>query len=1142
MTMNGTEIAVIGMAGRFARARSIREFWRNLRAGAECITFLSDEELKTLGADPLMLDDPNYVKASSIMPEVELFDAAFFGINPREAELMDPQHRIFLESAWEALEHAGYDPDAYHGAIGVYAGGEALNTYLLFHLLSHPDILNSLDHLQTTIGNAADFLTTRVSYKLNLKGPSHLVQSACSTSLVAVHNACQALLHEECDMALAGGVSLSVKHRAGYRYLVGGMASPDGHCRAFDAKAQGTIFGSGVGIVVLKRLQDALDEGDTVHAVIRGTAINNDGSLKVGYTAPSVDGQAEVVLEALASAGVGADTISYIEAHGTGTPLGDPIEVQALTKAFRAETARRRFCALGSVKTNIGHLSAAAGVAGLIKTVLALSHKQLPPSLHFEQPNPNIDFDNSPFYVNAALSEWKANGSPRRAGVSSFGVGGTNAHIVLEEAPVVKESGSSRPFQLLVLSAKSGAALETATSNLVGELKHDGATANLADLAYTLQVGRQPFTHRRAVVCSSHEDAAAALETGAPQRVTTATVAPSVVFMFPGQGAQHVGMAAEIYRTEPTFRAEVDRCSHLLKPHLGLELTTLLYPSPEQTDEAAQQLTQTRFSQPALFVVEYALARLWMSWGVKPQAMIGHSIGEYVAACLAGVFNLEDALSLVAARGRMMQGLPCGIMIAVPLSEEEVSPLLRPHFSLAAVNGAASCVVSGSAEAFDELSRALAQKGVTAHRLQTSHAFHSHMTETILEPFAALVGSYVRQQPQIPFVSNLTGTWITAEQAVDPSYWAQHLRQTVRFADGIGAILKQSAPILLEVGPGQTLSQLARRHSHANAGTMVFSSSPHRNDSQSDAAFMLKALGQIWSHGVGINWTEFYAHERRRRVALPTYPFERKRYWIEPREQGHVTTDASRASFVNKAKIDDWFYTPSWKRTALPRPLRAAQLNRELNRWLLFVDDGGLGAKIAERLEDEGQDVVRVVAGEQFRREGENLYGINAVLPADYETLFAELRAAGRMPTRIVHLWNLTSPQAATPPASRMADARSLGYTSLLALAQAMAMDDALAALRLDVVSNNLHEVTGDEELSPEKATLLAACRIIPQEDPRLACRSIDIVFPAPSVSAENICWRNSPLRTTNPSWPIATDTVGRRVSSRCVCRAKANR
>ncbi|HEX7735074.1 MAG TPA: type I polyketide synthase, partial [Ktedonobacteraceae bacterium] len=804
---NGLEIAIIGLAGRFPGARNVEELWHNIQRGVCSITTLSDEELLASGVRAAKMHDPAYVRARGVLEDIELFDAAFFGYSPREAEIMDPQQRLFLECAYEALENAGYDHDRCDELIGVYAG-TGMNSYLLENLYSNPKLIASIGISQLVVGSDKDYLTTRVSYKLNLKGPSLGVNTACSTSLVAVHLACRSLLNGECDIALAGGVSISVPQKAGYVYLEGGVAAPDGVCRAFDARAQGAVPGSGVGIVVLKRLEDALNDGDTIYAVIKGSAINNDGSQKVGFTAPGVDGQARAIRDAHLVAEVEPETITYVEAHGTGTPLGDPIEIAALTQAFRASTTAKGFCAIGSVKTNLGHLDAAAGVTGLLKTVGALRAARLPPSLHFEQPNPRIDFVNSPFYVNTKLTEWPGGPTPRRAGVSSFGIGGTNAHVVLEEAPAREVFAESRSAHLLLLSAKTEAALETMTANLATHLEQH-PELQLSDVAYTSQVGRKALSKRRMLVSRESAEALHSLRTRPAGRFFTSTQEVRerpIAFLFPGQGSQYALMAAEIYREEPIFREELDHCTTLLKPLLGRDPRELLYSGIESHEAATQQLAQTAIAQPLLFAVEYALARQWMAWGIHPQAMIGHSLGEYVAACLAGVFSLEDALPLVARRGQLMQTLPEGCMLSVSLPESELTPFLSDDLSLAITNGSALCVVAGSREATGALKKRLTEQSVHCRDLSTTHAFHSAMVEPIMEPFAAYLATLSLRPPQISYISNVTGTWITPAEAISPAYWVRHLRQTVRFAEGLQTLLEESERILLEVGPGQTLT------------------------------------------------------------------------------------------------------------------------------------------------------------------------------------------------------------------------------------------------------------------------------------------------------------------------------------------------
>ena len=879
---NATGLAIVGMAGRFPKARNLDEFWRNLCDGVEAVSFFSDDELAEAGGGSR--GGPNFVKARAVLEDADLFDAAFFGMNPKEASLTDPQHRLFLECASEALENANCDASRFAGAIGVFAG-MSTNTYLAHNLDVSPALtIGSNGEFQAMLGNEHDYLTSRVSYKLNLRGPSLNIQTACSTSLVAVSVACQHLLTYQCDLALAGAVSVSFPQKRGYSYQEGGIMSPDGHCRPFDVASAGTVAGEGVGVVALKRLEDALKDGDAIYAVIKGFATNNDGSHKIGYTAPSIEGQADVVALAQAMAGFAPETISYIEAHGTGTPLGDPIEIEGLTRAFRLGTAAKNFCALGSVKGNIGHLDTAAGIAGLIKTALALHHKRIPPSLHFVSPNPKIDFAGSPFHVVQAVTDWKNGNGPRRAGVSSFGIGGTNAHVVLEEAAPVSETPvDSHPMQLLLLSARTKTALQVAAKNLAHHLTKN-PQANLADVAYTLQTSRRAFEQRATLVCRDVADAARALETFDAKRILTGAppkASPSIVFMFPGQGAQHVNMGRQLYETEPVFRNTVDHCCTLLVPQMGLDLRTLLFPEAEQREAATQRLKETAITQPALFVVEYALAQLWMSWGVQPAAMIGHSLGEYVAACVAGVFSLEDALTLIATRGRMMQELPAGTMLAVRLPESEVKLHLNENLALATVNAATACVVSGPSDAIETFQRQLAERNVGCIALQTSHAFHSAMMEPILAPFAERVQSIKRQPPRIPFISNVTGTWITDAQAVDPAYWAAHLRQTVRLADGLAELFKVER-VFLEVGPGQTLSSLARQHSARKATTLTIASLPLAKSEASDLEAMTGALGQLWISGVSPDWGKFYAGEKRRRLWLPTYPFERKRYWVEP--------------------------------------------------------------------------------------------------------------------------------------------------------------------------------------------------------------------------------------------------------------------
>jgi len=1048
-------VAVIGLAGRFPGAPDVETFWRNLRDGVESIRPLAEEDLRRAGVEPAQLADPRYVRAAALLEGVEDFDAAFFGYSPRDARRLDPQQRLFLQAAWGALEHAGHDAHGFGGTIGVWAAS-SLDRYLLEHVLPAGE---GLDDLTTLLGNDKDFLAARTAYHLGLTGPSLVVQSGCSSSLVAVALACQALASHQCDLALAGGVALRLPQRRGYVHVPESILSPDGNCRPFDARAQGTVFGSGLGVVVLRRLADALADGDTIHAVVRGAAVNNDGDSKLGFTAPSVERQAAVVAMAQAVAGVDSRSIGFVEAHGTGTPLGDPVEVAALTQAFRVGGARQGQCALGSVKGNVGHLDVASGIAGFIKAVLALEHAQIPPTLHFERANPQLELERGPFFVNSELRAWRTDGAPRRAGVSSFGMGGTNAHVVLEQAPPPVPTTPSRCQQLVVLSARTAAALDAAGAGLVAHLRRE-ADLPLPDVAFTLQAGRRALEHRRAFVVDRDAQPRQLLATlggaGALQG-NPGNARPSVAFLFPGQGAQHAGMGAELHAGERIFREHVDACCEHLRPHLGLDLRELLF-APAADGCASAQLMRTEFAQPALFVVEYALALQWMEWGVQPDTMLGHSVGEYVAACLTQVFRLEHALQLVALRGRLMQSLPEGAMLSVPLAPEEVVPLLGRELALAAVNAPRLCTVSGPVPALQALQ---AQLGITCRRLAVSHAFHSGMMDPILPAFTEAVRRVPRKPPEKAFVSSLTGTWITAEQALDPAYWARQLRDTVRFSDGLRLLRDAPDRVLLEVGPGRTLGTLASE----NDGARVVSSMRHPQDERSDATTLVEALGRLWVAGVPVDWRGFARHERRRRVPLPTYPFSRVRHWIDAGAGGAPRPAAAAARREDPA---NWFHVPSWKRAA---PVPAASRAPAGTRWLVVADDSGFWDPLLRRLQADGQQLVVVRPGDEPGTD---------------------------IPSRIVHL-GLATPQELTPAAALAA-----GHASLVRLVEALAargQDDA----QLTVVVRRAHDVTG-ETPSPDRATVLGACRVLPQEHPALRLRLVDVdVSAGPSLAEGDV-------------------------------------
>ncbi len=1093
------DVAIVGLAGRFPGARDAEQYWENLAAGRESITHFGEEELLAAGVSPVTLRDRRYVRAQGVLEGADLFDAEFFGVPPREAELMDPQHRHLLEVAWEALEDAGCDPARYPGRIGVYAGS-GLNTYLLRNLYPNRRLAAAAGEIQLVLGGDKDFAASRLSFKLNLEGPSVVVQAACSTSLVAVHLACQALLGGECDAALAGGAAVRAPRVGGYLFEEGMIFSPDGHCRAFDARAAGSVPANGAGLVVLKRLADALADGDRVRAVIKGSAVNNDGASKAGYTAPRLEGQARVIRAAHAAAGVGPRSISYVEAHGSGTPVGDSIEVGALDAVFRAGGAAPGSCALGSAKTNIGHADVAAGVAGLIKAVLALEHGQLPPSLNFESPNPATELDQSAFYVNTELRPWPAGAGPRRAGVSSFGLGGTNAHVVLEEAPPAAREPSRRRVHWLPLSARSGSALEAMTDRLAARL--GAGEADLADVAHTLGAGRRAFAHRRAVVCETRAGAAAALSSRDRERVYDGEAAGAerpVAFLLSGVGDQYVNMGLGLWREEAAFREAVDRCAAILGPLLGLDVREVLYPAsgapaaaaagaPAATaggwdlrsmvgrggaapGAAAARLGKTSVLQPAIFVVEFALAQLWAAQGVRPAALLGYSLGEYVAACLAGVWTLEEALTIVAGRARLIDELPPGAMLAVSLPEARARAFATGGAWLAAVNGPSLCVLAGDPDAIASAARRVGEAGETCRAVRTSHALHGAATRAIAGRFAELVASVGAKPPVVPYVSNLTGTWATEAQATSPAYWVEQMCSAVRLAEGLETLCAGGAPLLVELGPGQSLSALALQHPAAR-GAVVLPSMRHAHQADDDVAVFARAAAKLWVSGADLDGGAPYAGERRRRVPLPTYPFERQRYWVDP--PAEVGTSGVSDVPEKDPDVATWFYLPSW------RPALAAGPRAEgPGSWLIFGDGLGVGGEVAARVRAEGGRAHVVGAG-----------------PADEAGYGAALDAAiggGGWPDVILHLETLTAPGPAGGGRAYFDACQRRGYHGVLALAKAIEAREAPGRVRLAVVSSALQDVSEDETHEPEKATVLAACKVITQELARVRCEHVDV-------------------------------------------------
>lgn len=1146
--LSETDIAIVGLSGRFPGAENIDAFWQNLKNGVESIEQYSDETLRDMGISEDKIANPDFVACGALLPDQDKFDAAFFGYSPREAEELDPQQRLFLETAWQALESAGYHGDACDFPIGVY-GGCGVNTYLIMNLMQSGRFndLGNISSLQALMnGNNKDAMTMTLAYKLNLKGPAVTIQTACSTSLSAVHMACRSLLNHEADMTIAGGSWLNLLHEGGYFYQSGAILSPDGHCRPFDDQAQGTIIGSGSGVVALKRLEDAIADGDTVHAVIKGSAMNNDGNTKAGYTAPSVDGQAEVIAAAHEMADTPPETISYIEAHGTGTVLGDPIEIAALTRAFRLGTDKNQYCAVGSVKSNVGHLDAAAGVTGLIKTVLSLKNATIPASLHYKKANTEIDFDTSPFYVASETMPWTTENGPRRAGVSSFGIGGTNVHVILEEAPKQTATLSQRDWQILPLSAKTPSALANQQKNLA-EWLQKMPTEQWQNAAYTLQVGRKGFSHRCVVVAQNPNQATGALMADAsPLRVQSHLATDDdrpVAFMFPGQGSQHINMAQSLYNSEAVFKAEFDRCCQGLQRYLGLDIADLIFVDDTQAESAAEQLKQTSLTQPVLFAVEYALAKQWLAWGIKPNAMIGHSIGEYVAACLAGVFSFEDTLKIVAQRGLLIQAQPGGSMLSVALSEKKLASYLQAGCELASVNGPENCVISGTDSAILSAEATLIAADIAVQRLHVSHAFHSSLVAKAGQALANLIEDLPRNAPNMPFISNVTGTWITDQQATDPEYWSKHLSQTVRFHEGLHTLTNTSPQnyVLLEVGPSNVLSQLAGRDPHIKGQTSTVTSLPHVRKHEEEAQHVAIALGRLWLEGVNLDWTRFY-NETPQRIALPTYPFERKRFWVDAQPQALNILQSTNLGIVAKP-LEKWFYMPSFKR-CLSSPAEGEE-SSSLGGTLLFIDDNGLSQasqtnQLINKLASNAAFLVCVHLGDTFNQISDNEFIVRATKREDYQQVLSTVNEHHGAVNQVFHAGSLSTSNTTT-----FAQTQEQGLLSVLTLVQALEAVQIGKNVQLSLLTKGMLDVSGHDTVLPQQTTLLGACKVIPQEFPNIHCRLIDF---GTDFNVKWLDWLVTDIAADNDlvfayrdhnRWQLTYEALSKPVQNKAVYRQK---
>ena len=1119
------DIAIVGMSAHLPGAATLAQYWRNLRDGVSSIHRLTEDELIEAGVPPGLMRHRDYVPYAARLDRFDHFDADFFGLSPKDAAIMDPQHRQFLECAWEALENAGHMPEGQAGRIGVF-GGCGMGSYFYFNLCSNPDLVDNTGmFLLRHTGNDKDFLTTRVSHVFDLDGPSVNVQTACSTSLVATHFACQSLLNGECDLALAGGVTIELPQGQGYLYKENEILSPDGQCHAFDHRAKGTVFGSGAGVVVLRRLADAIADGDHIWAVIKGSAVNNDGAAKAGYLAPSVEGQADAIAEAQAIAGVTADTIDYVECHGTGTYLGDPIEVAALTQAFQATSDAVGHCRIGSVKTNIGHLDTAAGVASLIKASMALHHRQMPPSLGFEKPNPTIDFEHSPFRVNDRLTDWPRRDHPRRAGVNSLGVGGTNAHVVLEEAPERQASEASDwPFQIITVSGRTKQALDANAAQLAAHLRAN-PDQPLADVAWTLKTGRRAFEKRRIVVARTHEDAAKLLDGSDARRVHShdALSRPDTVFLFPGGGAQYVGMGRDLYETEPVFAEWMDRGLAHLQTLETRDIRALWLPEPGKDTDAAEALRQPSLQLPLIMIVEYALAQLWMSWGLRPSALAGHSMGENTAACVAGVMSFEDCIGLVHLRGTLFDTVEKGGMISVALPAEELKPLLGEKLDLGAINSPGLSVASGPSGALMTLEAELKRRDVDFTRIPIDIAAHSRMLDSILDRFQAYLEQIELTPPQIPITSNRTGEMMTAEQATSPDYWVSHLRGTVNFAKCLDTLSDRQNRTFLEVGPGKALSALARQCEGIQAN-QVLSSLRHPDEEIEDDRHMLEVLGRVWALGGHVDWDQIWGEARRNRVPLPTYAFQRSRYYIEPGQPQNQTV----SSFLTRIEgIENWGWTPVWrpKYAATPVDVRTDLDKADLQSWLVFMDDAGVASAAAKRLRAAGHSIVEVWPGDSFARLDDTTYVLAPERGREgYDLLFRDMLSRGLVPSRIAHFWGVTKDNSHRPGSSFFHRMQEHGFYSLMFIAQAIADETLPRPTQISVFTNGA-AAFGDERLvSPEKAIMSGPVRVIPREIPGLTVSSLDLVLPA--APTRRLFARRTDARADQRDWQDLVDQV----------------
>lgn len=1058
------DIAIVGISCKFPKSNDSKQFWENLIEANEMVQFYTDEEIKELGIDKKIVDDANFIKRKSSIENANSFDYPFFGYTKEEANLMDPQIRILHEQVWMAIEDAGYDVFNYSDKIGMYLTAEDNFNWIAHSLITEN---KNIDPYFLSLISNKNFISSLISYKLNLRGPSMAVDTACSSSLVTTHLACRSLLLRECSMAIAGGVNLKTNNVPGYYFREGMINSKDGYCKPFDSDSSGTTRAEGAGVVVLKRLEDAINDRDNIYAIIRASAVNNDGNLKVGYTAPSIKGQVECITSAHKMAKVPYNTISYVECHGTGTKLGDPVEIDALNQAFNYDKSHK--CSVGSLKANIGHLGNSAGIGGLIKTTLSLKHKAIPPLKYFKNPNPEINFSGGPFYANSKKEKWESNDSsvPLRAGLSSFGIGGTNAHMIIEEYQDETESGNSRPFQLITYSAKNEKAVNRYRTKIESFLKDE--KSQLSDFSYTMNTGRSEFTYRNYIV---EKDSEEEVRTQG-KHVTNVTGKQQLVFMFPGQGSQYFRMGKGLYKHETEFKETMDLGFKILFDLTGKQYEEIIgYKTCSDVDP--NLIHETIYTQPILFLIEYALASLLIKWDIKPENMIGHSLGEYVAACISGVFSLEDALYLIVNRAQLMYGIEKGSMIGIDASLEDIQDLLNDTLSIAAVNSKTTCVISGKMEDIDLFGQLLTEKEISFSKLKTSHAFHSAMMDPMLETYKEKFSMIKLSNPTLPFISNLTGIQIKDEEATSPEYWVNHLRQTVNFNDGIDLILHNGNSILVEVGPGNTLLSLSKQNNNYSKTNIGVETLRRFNEEADDNLKFTNAVGKLWSHGIKINWSAYYAHETRKRISVPTYSFDTYKldFKVDPfSKMGNNTTYS----------FEEWFYVPNWKKSILKKE---NQNTLEHNAFLIFSDETVLATTLINTLRKDGYKVLEVKKGSSFEVLNENELKINPFSEEDYKSLFKNLEHNNVQVNQIVFNWDF----------KEKSQENLLAVFSILNNLSKKVLDYLPENRKKITVLNSLnHQIINDEIINVTMAASIKQLYVLAQENANIFSTSIDV-------------------------------------------------